>query len=68
MGVQGITAEPQDEDQTARGMILNQSHDTSRIGGGIGMAVEQVADNVFNRLTQLYYVFYDEPTFCGNYG
>lgn len=67
-GVQGITAEPQDEDQTARGMILNQSHDTTRIGGGIGTAVEQVADNVFNWLVQLYYVFYDEPHFAAIMG
>jgi len=67
-GVQGITAEPTDEDQTARGMILNQSHDTSRIGGGIGFAVEQVADNVFNWLTQLYYVFYDEEHFAAIMG
>lgn len=63
-GVQGITAEPQDEDQTARGMILNQSHDTTRIGGGIGEAIEQVADNTFNWLVQLYYVFYDEQHFA----
>lgn len=67
-GVQGITAEPQDEDQTARGMILNQSHDTSRIGGGIGDAVEQVADNLFNWLVQLYYVFYDEEHFAAIMG
>lgn len=67
-GVQGITAEPQDEDQTARGMILNQSHDTSRIGGGIGDAIEQVADNTFNWLTQLYYVFYDEQHFAAIMG
>lgn len=67
-GVQGITAEPQDEDQTARGMILNQSHDTSRIGGGIGNAIEQVADNVFNWLVQLYYVFYDEQHFAAVMG
>ncbi len=59
-GIQGISAQPEDEDQTARGMILNQAHDTSRIGGGIGDALEQVADNIFNWLTQLYYVFYDE--------
>lgn len=63
-GVQGITAQPADEDQTARGMILNQSHDTSRIGGGIGDAIEQVADNAFNWLVQLYYVFYDEQHFA----
>jgi hypothetical protein len=67
-GVQGITAEPQDEDQTARGMILNQSHDTSRIGGGIGSAVEGLAKNAFNWLTQLYYVFYDEKHFAAIMG
>lgn len=67
-GIQGITATPQDEDQTARGMILNQSHDTSRIGGGIGDAIEQVADNAFNWLVQLYYVFYDDPHFAAIMG
>ena len=67
-GVQGITAQPEDEDQTARGMILNQSHDTSRIGGGIGEAIEQVAAGVFNWLTQLYYVFYDEAHFAAIMG
>jgi hypothetical protein len=67
-GVQGITAEPTDEDQTARGMILNQSHDTSRIGGGIGFAVEQVADNLFNWFVQLYHVFYDEAHFAAIMG
>lgn len=67
-GIQGITAQQQDEDQTARGMILNQSHDTSRIGGGIGDGIEQVADNVFNWLVQLYYVFYDEEHFAAIMG
>ncbi len=67
-GTQGITAQPQDEDQTARGMILNQSHDTTRIGGGIGDAIEQVADNIFNWWVQLYCVFYDEPHFAAIMG
>lgn len=67
-GVQGITAEPQDEDQTARGMVLNQSHDTSRIGGGIGDGIEQVSDNAFNWLVQLYCVFYDEQHFAAVMG
>jgi len=67
-GVQGISAESEDEDQTARGMILNQSHDTTRIGGGIGKAVEQVADNTFNWLVQLYHVFYDEQHFAAIMG
>lgn len=67
-GIQGITAQPQNEDQTARGMIINQSNDTSRIGGGIGDALEQVADAAFNWLTQLYYVFYDEQHFAAVMG
>lgn len=67
-GVQGITATQQDEDQTARGMILNQQHDTSRIGGGIGDAIEQVADNIFNWWVQLYYVYYDEPHYAAIMG
>lgn len=60
-GTQGLTAQQPNEESTARGMILNQSHDSTRIGGGIGDALEQVADNVFNWWLQLYYVFYDEP-------
>lgn len=58
-GVSGLTPQPQNEDTTARGMILNQAHDSSRIGGGVGDSLEQVADNVFNWLAQLYCVFYD---------
>lgn len=67
-GVQGITAQPQDEDQTARGMILNQSHDTTRIGGGIGERISSVAKSAFNWLTQLYYVFYDQQHFAAIMG
>lgn len=67
-GIQGITSQAPNEDQTARGMILNQAHDTTRIGGGVGEAVEQVARNVFNWLTQLYYVFYDEQHFAAIMG
>lgn len=62
-GVTGITAQKPDEDTTARGMILNQQYDNSRIGGSIGEAIEQVADNVFNWWVQLYYVFYDDQHF-----
>lgn len=62
-GTQGLSAQQPNEDTTARGMILNQSHDSSRIGGGIGDALEQVADNIFNWWTQLYYVFYDEKRY-----
>jgi hypothetical protein len=67
-GTQGITATPTDEDQTARGMILNHQYDNSRIGGGIGDALEQVADNIFNWWVQLYYVYYDVPHFAAVMG
>jgi hypothetical protein len=60
-GTQGISADQMDEQTTARGMILNQSHSATRIGGGIGDSLEQVADNIFNWWAQLYAVFYDEP-------
>lgn len=67
-GTQGLSASPQNEDTTARGMILNQSHDTTRIGGGIGDALEQFADNVFNWWLQLYCVYYDELHFAAIMG
>jgi hypothetical protein len=67
-GIQGIASDQPNEDQTARGMILDQANDTTRIGGGIGASIEQVADNVFNWLVQLYYVFYDEPHFAAIMG
>lgn len=58
-GTQGITPDKQDADETARMGILQQQFDSSRIGGGIGDALEQVADNIFNWWTQLYYRYYD---------
>jgi hypothetical protein len=67
-GVQGITAQASDEDQTARGMILNQQYDNSRIGGGIGDKLEMVARSVFNWWVQLYYVYYDEKHFASVVG
>jgi hypothetical protein len=67
-GVQGLTTQPQNEDTTARGMILNQSHDSSRIGGGVGDALEQVANTAFNWMAQLYCVFYDIPHYAAIMG
>ncbi len=68
-GTQGISALPdKGEEQTARGMILNQSHDSTRIGGGIGDSLEQVADNIFNWWAQLYAVFYDVPHYAAVMG
>lgn len=67
-GTEGISSQPPNEDQTARGMILNQSFDNTRIGGGIGDALEQFADNVFNWWVQLYAVYYDEEHFAAVMG
>lgn len=67
-GTQGMTAQQPSENTTARGMILNQQYDNSRIGGGIGDALEQVADNIFNWWVQLYHVYYDETHFASVMG
>lgn len=67
-GTNGLTPQESNKDTTARGMILNQSHDSSRIGGGIGDALEQVADNIFNWWLQLYYVFYDDAHYAAIMG
>jgi hypothetical protein len=59
-GTLGLSAQQPNENTTARGMILNQSHDSSRIGGGMGDSLEIVATSTFNWYLQLMYVFYDE--------
>jgi hypothetical protein len=67
-GTQGLSAQPPDENTTARGMILNQSHDSSRIGGGMGDSLETVATSFFNWMLQLTYVFYDEKHYSAIMG
>lgn len=67
-GTQGLTAQQPDENTTARGMILNQSHDSSRIGGGMGDSLETVANSFFNWMLQLTYVFYDEKHYAAIMG
>ncbi len=67
-GTQGMTAQNDNSHITARGDILNMNRDNSRIGGGIGDVLEQVADNVFNWWVQLYTVYYDEPHFAAILG
>lgn len=48
-------------DEAVRNNIMNEQHDSSRIGGGVGDRLEITAKNVFNWWTQLYAVFYDPP-------
>ena len=63
-GTQGIASQQPKADETARGMTLNQSRDTSRIGGGVGDVIEQsVAKSCFDWCVQGYHVFYDEKHF-----
>lgn len=59
-GTQGLTPSTE-PDQRVRNNIMNEQHDSTRIGGGVGDALEQVAKNIFNWWVQLYCVFYDEP-------
>lgn len=59
-GTQGLTPSTQ-PDQRVRNNIMNEQHDSTRIGGGVGDGLEQVAKNIFNWWVQLYCVFYDEP-------
>lgn len=67
-GTEGLSAQPQNEETTARGMILNQQRDNSRIGGAINERIEQVAKNVFNWWVQEYHVFYDVKHFASILG
>lgn len=67
-GTSGLTPTQPTSQTTARGQILNQDQDSSRIGGGIGESLEQLADNVFNWWLQMMYVFYDEPHYASIVG
>lgn len=59
-GTEGITASPPDKNELATGLVQNEQHDTSRISGGIGDALERVAKAIFNQHVQFYYVYYTE--------
>lgn len=67
-GTQGLTTQEGNQDTTARGMILNQSHDSSRIGGGMGDSLETVANSFFNWMLQGTYVFYDDKHYAAIMG
>ncbi len=62
-GTDGLGVTPPQQQKTLGGLLNNEHHDTSRIGGGIGDSLEQLADNIFNWWLQLYCVYYDEPHF-----
>lgn len=60
---QGIKSE-----ETARGKIMVNQMDASRIGGGVTEFIEQVADTIFNLWTQLILVHYDNIHFTNILG
>lgn len=60
-GTLGNTAIEQNEETTARGMILNQQRSSDRIGGTVGDALNQVASSTFNYWAQLMHVYYVKP-------
>ena len=64
MGVIGLTATPEKPDTTVGGMVINEQHDGSRIGGGIAESTERVAKAIFNWLVQMYGVYYTEKHFA----
>lgn len=68
MGIAGSTPQAVQEEETVRGKILASQMDTSRIGGSIVEALEQVADTWFNKLLQIIYVYGDEPFYAASLG
>ena len=67
-GTDGLGTTPPDQQKTLGGLINNEQHDNSRIGGSIGDKLQLVAKNVFNWWVQMYYVYYDEPHFAAIMG
>jgi len=66
-GTQGLTANTK-PDQRVRNNIMNEQHDSSRIGGGMGDSLETVASSFFNWMLQCTYKFYDEKHYAAIMG
>lgn len=67
-GISGATPSGVAREDTARGKILVNQLDSSRIGGGITEYIEQVADSVYNLWVQMMYVHYDDEHFVNAIG
>lgn len=59
-GTRGLSAAGMQEDRTVRGKIVTKGTDTDRIGGGITEYLEQFADDIYNWMVQLQYVYYED--------
>lgn len=60
-GTSGSNPEEASKQDTARGQILVNQMDASRIGGGVTEYIEQLDDAIYNYWVQMMYVYYDEP-------
>lgn len=60
-GTAGSSAQGTRNQETARGQIMVNQMDASRIGGGVAEYLEQLADAIYNYWVQIMYVYYDEP-------
>lgn len=67
-GISGATPSGIAREETARGKILVNQLDSSRIGGGITEYIEQVADSVYNLWVQMMYVHYDNEHYVNAVG
>jgi len=61
-GTGGLTGDGIKNETTVRGKILIRGLDSDRIGGGITEYIEQFADDIYNWMVQLMFVFYPEMT------
>lgn len=67
-GTSGSTPQGVAGQDTVRGKIMVNQMDSSRIGGGITDAIEQVADSIYNLWVQFMVVYYDAPHFISASG
>ena len=67
-GTSGSTPQGLASEDTARGKILINQLDSSRIGGGVTEYIEQVADSIYNLWVQMMIVHYDEQHFVQSIG
>ncbi|RMG78037.1 MAG: hypothetical protein D6711_00090 [Chloroflexi bacterium] len=62
-GTTGITSSQIAQEKTVRGKIISQQLDSSRIGGTITEAIENLATDIFNWWVQFIFVYFEEKNF-----
>ena len=67
-GTSGSTPSGMKSEETARGKIMVNQMDASRIGGGVTEYIEQVADTIYNLWVQMMFVHYDNEHYSENVG